>query len=69
MCDVYGALTSARPYKPAWPIDEARDELRSLRGRHLDPTLVDLFLDVVEPVSPGVIVSGLIGTPDIPLGP
>jgi len=69
VCDVYDALTSARPYKPAWPVDDARDELRSLRGRHLDPRLVDLFLDVVEPVSPGAVVSGLIGTPDIPLGP
>jgi putative two-component system response regulator len=57
VCDVYDALTSARPYKPAWPIEEARDELRALRGRHLDPRLVDLFLEVVEPVWPGAVVT------------
>jgi response regulator RpfG family c-di-GMP phosphodiesterase len=49
VCDVYDALTSARPYKPAWSVGAAREELRSLRGRHLDPQLVDLFLEVVEP--------------------
>jgi response regulator RpfG family c-di-GMP phosphodiesterase len=30
-------------------VGAAREELRSLRGRHLDPRLVDLFLEVVEP--------------------
>jgi HD-GYP domain-containing protein (c-di-GMP phosphodiesterase class II) len=49
VCDVYDALTSARPYKPAWPVGAAREELRSLRGHHLDPRLVDLFLKVVLP--------------------
>jgi HD-GYP domain-containing protein (c-di-GMP phosphodiesterase class II) len=50
--DVYDALTSARPYKPAWPVEAAREELRTLRGQHLDPWLVDLFLEVVVPAEP-----------------
>jgi HD-GYP domain-containing protein (c-di-GMP phosphodiesterase class II) len=49
VCDVYDALTSARPYKPAWPDSAAREELRALSGRHLDPRLVGLFLEVVQP--------------------
>jgi putative two-component system response regulator len=54
VCDVYDALTSARPYKPAWPEHAAREELRALRGRHLDPSLVDLFLEVVLPADAGL---------------
>jgi HD-GYP domain-containing protein (c-di-GMP phosphodiesterase class II) len=55
VCDVYDALTSARPYKPAWPEDAAREELRALRGEHLDPKLVDLFLEVVQPAESGAV--------------
>lgn len=42
--DVYDALVTERPYKPAWPIDRALAELRAMRGRALDPDLVDLFV-------------------------
>ena len=42
--DVYDALTSARPYKHAWPVDRAVAELRSQRGRHFDPDVLDVFL-------------------------
>jgi len=42
--DVYDALRSERPYKPAWPVDRALEELRAMRGTGLDPDLVDVFL-------------------------
>ncbi len=42
--DVYDALRSERPYKPAWSEDEVLEELRRLRGAHFDPELTDLFL-------------------------
>jgi putative two-component system response regulator len=42
--DVYDALTSARPYKHAWPVDRAVAEMRSQRGRHFDPEVLDVFL-------------------------
>ena len=29
LCDVFDALTSARPYKDPWPINQAVDELRN----------------------------------------
>jgi CHASE2 domain-containing sensor protein len=44
VCDVFDALLSPRPYKDAWPLGDVIDELASLRGTHLDPTLVDAFL-------------------------
>ncbi|KAF1049004.1 HD domain-containing phosphohydrolase [Xylophilus sp.] len=43
IADVFDALTSVRPYKPAWPLERALDLLRSERGRHFDPDLVDRF--------------------------
>src|SRR4051795_100362 len=45
VCDVYDALVSDRPYKAAWPVDQALSELRRLSGRHLDPRLVALFIE------------------------
>ena len=48
VCDVFDALVSDRPYKQAWSIEDARDELRAQSGRHFDPRLVELFL-ALEP--------------------
>jgi putative two-component system response regulator len=44
VCDVFDALLSPRPYKDAWPLREVISELASLRGSHLDPSLVAAFL-------------------------
>lgn len=44
VADVFDALTSARPYKPAWDLDRARNWLSEGRGRHFDPNCVDAFL-------------------------
>lgn len=44
ICDVFDALTSERPYKKAWPLEEALSELSRGRGSHFDPELIDLFL-------------------------
>jgi putative two-component system response regulator len=41
--DVFDALTSDRPYKPAWSIDDALAFMLENAGTHLDPTLVGLF--------------------------
>jgi putative two-component system response regulator len=45
VADVLDALTSVRPYKPAWPVDAARDYLTQGRGAHFDPQCVDALLD------------------------
>lgn len=46
--DVFDALTHRRPYKEAWPIDRAIDEIRAQRGKQFDPFVVDAFLQVHE---------------------
>ena len=50
MADVYDALTSVRPYKAAWTSEDAFAHLRSQRGAHFDPRLVDAFLGMREEV-------------------
>ncbi|AOY87179.1 two-component system response regulator [Marinobacter salinus] len=48
LADVFDALTSARPYKKAWPLADAIQLIRENRGIHFDPELVELFLDDVD---------------------
>jgi putative two-component system response regulator len=43
--DVFDAVTSERPYKPAFPNQDALDILRDGRGKHFDPRVVDAFLE------------------------
>jgi len=43
LADVFDALTSVRPYKKAWPVEEAMAYLEGNRGKHFDPRLVDVF--------------------------
>jgi PAS domain S-box-containing protein/putative nucleotidyltransferase with HDIG domain len=42
--DVYDALSSNRPYRPAWPIREVKHYLRSNAGMLFDPQIVEAFL-------------------------
>jgi len=53
VADVFDALTQKRPYKAAWPISDAVEEIRRQSGRQFDPTLVGAFLRVIQrtPVS------------------
>jgi hypothetical protein len=46
VCDVYDALISERPYKQAWPHGDAIAEIRRMAGTHLDPTIVDAFVNL-----------------------
>ena len=50
VADVYDALTSVRPYKKAWASEDAFEYVRSQRGKHLDPRLVDAFIGVGDAV-------------------
>lgn len=47
IADVFDALTSKRPYKEAWPVDDALELIKGERGEHFDPELVDAFLKIV----------------------
>lgn len=44
VADVLDALTHERPYKDAWPLDEALREIASQREHQFDPTVVDALL-------------------------
>ena len=44
VADVFDALTSARPYKRAWPMADALAYLQEQKGSHFDAELVDLFM-------------------------
>ncbi len=74
LADVFDALTHERPYKSAWPVDLAVAELRSGRGSHFDPAVVDAFMqlvpeDAVDPVESVPDVSGWGDrTPEEPAG-
>jgi HD-GYP domain-containing protein (c-di-GMP phosphodiesterase class II) len=65
--DVFDALVSARPYKPAWPIDEALAELERRAGTLFDPTLVDLMRGLHDELP--AIIAGDENLPDAELGP
>jgi HD-GYP domain-containing protein (c-di-GMP phosphodiesterase class II) len=42
--DVWDALNSDRPYRPAWPKEKVRNYIKSQSGTHFDPKIVDVFL-------------------------
>lgn len=44
IADVFDALSSKRPYKEAYPIEQCFEILREGRGKHFDPELLDVFL-------------------------
>ena len=48
--DVFDALTHERPYKEAWPVEDAIEEIRSQRGKQFDPSVVDAFIDIQETI-------------------
>jgi putative nucleotidyltransferase with HDIG domain len=48
LADVFDALTHDRPYKRAWPLEDAVAEIRGLAGRQFDPAVVAAF-DRLDP--------------------
>jgi putative two-component system response regulator len=48
LADVFDALTHKRPYKVAWPVEAALDEIAELKGAQFDPQLTDLFIVLVD---------------------
>lgn len=43
VADVFDALTTTRPYKKAWPLQDALDLIYSNSGSHFDPQVVEAF--------------------------
>ncbi len=48
--DVFDALTTDRPYKKAWSVDVAMDELKKQSGKHFEPIMVELFQESLPEV-------------------
>jgi hypothetical protein len=48
LVDVFDALLSDRPYKPAWDLERCLDEIGRNAGRQFDPELVPIFLALIE---------------------
>jgi HD-GYP domain-containing protein (c-di-GMP phosphodiesterase class II) len=52
VADVLDALTNARPYKAAWPLAKALEELKAQSGKHFDPKVIEACLKVFEEEGP-----------------
>ncbi|TGK86839.1 two-component system response regulator [Leptospira noumeaensis] len=50
IADVFDALTTVRPYKKAWEVDEAIEFLKKESGTHFDPDLVQKFISVLPTI-------------------
>lgn len=50
VADVFDALTSRRPYKPAWPMGDAVAYLAKQAGRQFDPELIPRFLELLPEI-------------------
>jgi len=48
VADVFDALLSDRPYRPAMGLDEATGTIAAERGAHFDPAVVDTLLDNLD---------------------
>ena len=46
--DVWDALRSERPYRPAWSDEKAIEEIKRCKGTHFDPVVVEAFLDLLN---------------------
>ena len=50
VADVFDALTSERPYKTAWSVEDAINLLIKEKGQHFDAEIVDLFLENIPEI-------------------
>jgi putative two-component system response regulator len=48
IADVYDALVSLRPYKEAFTNEEAVHIIMTMAGKHFDPKIVEVFLEVKD---------------------
>ena len=48
VADVFDALTSDRPYRRAFSLEHTMKVMRSERGKHFDPRLIDMFFENVD---------------------
>ncbi len=47
--DVWDALSHDRPYRSAWSNEKVIEYLKEQSGKHFDPRILKIFLDVINP--------------------
>src|SRR3954452_4534587 len=50
IADVFDALTSVRPYKKAWPVQDAVTLIKREAGTSFDPELVKVFVEILPQI-------------------
>ena len=50
VADVFDALTSERPYKKGWAIEDAAQYIKDQSGSHFDPAVVEKFCENLEKI-------------------
>lgn len=50
IADVFDALTTKRPYKEAWPLDQVMATVKDSAGTHFEPRLVALFVSILPQI-------------------
>lgn len=50
VADVFDALTSERPYKKAWPLEDAIKFMHENSGSHFDPKCIDAFFNTWDEI-------------------
>jgi len=48
--DFYDALTMDRPYRVAFPHEQALDMMREIEGRHFDPEVLAAFFQTLDDI-------------------
>ena len=47
VCDVFDALTSDRPYKKAWSVENTVAEMEKQSGKLFDPNVLGVFMTLL----------------------
>jgi PAS domain S-box-containing protein len=50
--DVFDALMSNRPYRPAWPVEATINHLKDNAGKQFDPAVIETFMQLDISISP-----------------
>jgi HD-GYP domain-containing protein (c-di-GMP phosphodiesterase class II) len=62
VADIYDAMASDRPYRQGWPVDRVVNLIKELSGSHLNPRVVEIFLQTVAPFPIGTNIRILNGS-------
>lgn len=51
VADVFDSLTNHRPYKKAWPLEDALDYIKEQQRKHLDPECVNSLMSKIDEIT------------------